>query len=262
MGEKKKIPSIPALWDALADFPASRGDAALNHLKKAVCQWVGADSAFWVGVVRVATGGAARRDPLHGWRARAAVHTRRNIDSASLARQGMRQQDTDPPMTSCAIAAGAGTFRVRTMHDGLLDMAAFRRTAHYRVFYDALGIKDRMWVVAPVNNDAESYLVFDRVTSRRRFSTADAAFAGRALRGIKWFHRQVLLSHGLPVAQEPLSPAQRRVLLLLLGGQPEKGIARELGLSAGTVHQYAVEVYRKLGVRGRAELAALWLGGW
>jgi len=253
--------SVHELWDSLADFPASRSDAALLHLKKTLCRWVAADSAFWVGVVRVASRDAARRDPLHGWRGRAAVHTRRHADSASLARRGMREQETDPPMTSRAITAGAGTFRVRTMHDGLVDMAAFRRTAHYRVYYEALGVKDRMWVVAPVNSDAESYLVLDRVASRRRFSAADAELAGRALRGIKWFHRQLLLSHGLPVAREPLSPAQRRVLLLLLSGQAEKHIAAALGLTPGTTHQYAVEIYRKLGVKGRAELAALWLGG-
>jgi len=256
----RKASAVYELWDALSDFPASQSDAALVCLKKTVCEWVGADSALWIGAVRIASGSAGRRDPQHGWRARAVAHMRPNVDNAGRARQGIREQETDPPMTSCAITADAGTFRARTMHDGLVDMTAFRRTTHYHNYYHALGIKDRMWVVSPVNNDAESYVVLDRVSSRRRFSAADAGLAGRALRGIKWFHRQLLLSHGLPLAQDPLSPAQRRVLLSLLGGQAEKHIAAELGFTPGTTHQYAVEIYRKLGVKGRSELAALWLG--
>jgi DNA-binding CsgD family transcriptional regulator len=252
--------AIHALWDELSDFPASRGDAALMHLKQALLPWIGADYAFWVGAVRIARGAAGRRDPQHGWRARAVAHMHRIPRHATLARKGMREQDRDPPMTSCAITAGAGTFRVRTMHDGLIDVAAFRRTSHYRIYYDALGVRDRMWVVFPVNRDAESYLVIDRMRSGRRFSAADAELAGYALRGIKWFHRQMLLSHGLPLAGTPLSAAERRVLLMLLGGRPEKEIAAALGLTPGTTHQYAVDVYRKLGVKGRTELAALWLG--
>jgi len=62
-------------------------------------------------------------------------------------------------------------------------------------------------------------------------------------------------------SSEPLSPAERRVLLQLIGGQSEKRIAAALSLTPGTAHQYAVEVYRKLGVPGRSVLSALWLRG-
>ena len=254
--------NVHALWDALADFPAAQSDAALAYLKETLCGWLGADHALWVGAVRVTSGAAARRDPQHGWRIRASRHLRPTAAGAKRIRRGMWEQDTEPPMTSRAMLASAGTaFRVRTLHDGLVDLAAFRRTAHYRLFYEAIGVRDRLFAAFPVNRDVESCLIVDRITSPRRFSAADIELAGRALRGLKWFHRQLLLSHGLPVAREPLSPAQRRVVLLLLGGRTEKAIAKELGLAAGTVHQYAVDVYRKLSVKGRTELAALWLGG-
>jgi len=209
----------------------------------------------------MADGDAAKHDPQHGWRGRAVryLHPAPAIDERT--RQAMREQDSAPAMTTCALTARAGTFRVHRMRDGFIDFAAFRRTGHYRRFYEAPGITDRLWVAAPVNRDAESYLVFDRIRARRGFTPADAALAADALRGIKWFHRQLLLSHGLPLARDPLSPAQRRVLLLLLGGQAERHIAAALELTPGTTHQYAVKVYRKLGVNGRVELAALWLGG-
>jgi hypothetical protein len=51
-------------------FPPQEIDAALAHLMKTLCDWLGADNALWVGGVRMAHGAAARRDPQHGWRGR------------------------------------------------------------------------------------------------------------------------------------------------------------------------------------------------
>ena len=250
-----------ALWDGLADFPAGEMDAALAHLMKSMCGWLRAENAFWIGGVRMASGAAGRRDAMRGWRARVVRYLHVTPQNTQLTQRGIREQDVDPGYTTRAVVSRAGKFRVHRLRDGFVDFAALRRTAHYRAFYADPGIVDRMWVVLPVNGDTESYMMFDHIGSRRRFSAADAALAGVALRGIKWFHRQLLLSHGLLVAQAPLSAAQRRVLLQLLTGKPEKSIAAGLRLTPGTVHQYAVELYRKYGVKGRTGLMALWLGG-
>lgn len=56
-----------------------------------------------------------------------------------------------------------------------------------------------------------------------------------------------------------LSPAEREVALLLLKGEGHKQAAARLGRSERTVRQQAVEVYRKAGLQGRAELAAFFL---
>jgi len=262
MPRSTRAADVDALRDALADFPAARSDDALMHLLQTLCGWLGADNAFWVGAVRMAGGAAAMRDPQHGWRGRAALFLRSNARIAEQTRAAIRSQDQpDPDMATCALTAGAGTFRVHRMHDGFIDFDAFRRTAPYETLYGAPGISDRLWAVCPVNADAESYLVFSHVRSKRRFSRADAALAAHVLSGMKWFQRQILLSHGLPLASEPLAPAERRVLLQLIGGQSEKRIAAALSLTPGTAHQYAVEVYRKLGVPGRSVLSALWLRG-
>lgn len=249
-----------ALWDGLADFPAGGTDEALTHLMKTMCGWLRADNAFWIGGVRMANGAAGRRDGMHGWRARVVQFLNATPQNTQRAQQAMREQDADPGYTMRAIVSRAGAFRVHRLRDGFMDFATLRGTAHYRVFYKEAGVVDRMWIALPVNGDAESYMMFDHIGSRRRFSAADAALAGVALRGIKWFHRELLLSHGLLVAQAPLSASQRRVLLHLLADKTEKGIAAELGLAPGTVHQYAVELYRKYGVKGRTGLMALWLG--
>jgi DNA-binding CsgD family transcriptional regulator len=56
-----------------------------------------------------------------------------------------------------------------------------------------------------------------------------------------------------------LSPAERQVALLLLKGYGHKQAAAQLGRSERTIRQHAVEVYRKAGLQGRAELAAFFL---
>ena len=52
----------------------------------------------------------------------------------------------------------------------------------------------------------------------------------------------------------------RRTLGHLLRGESEKEIARTLGLSQHTVHEYVGQLYRHFNVRSRAELMALWVG--
>lgn len=56
-----------------------------------------------------------------------------------------------------------------------------------------------------------------------------------------------------------LTPAEREITLLLLQGETHKNVARRTGRSERTVRQHAVDVYRKSGLGGRAELAGHFL---
>lgn len=58
-----------------------------------------------------------------------------------------------------------------------------------------------------------------------------------------------------------LSRAEREVALLILKGAGHKQIAAQLERSERTIRQHAVDVYRKAGLQGRAELAAFFLNG-
>lgn len=252
--------TIYRLWDELADFGAGNTGLALGHLKAALAGELGADDVLWVGAVRVVNGRAARRDVLSGWRVRVFQHLREQPDVERRSTEAMREQDSDPGMTTLALSETTGTFRVCRLRDGFIDFEAFRRTDHYRKFYRDLGVCDRMWAAFPVSREAESVFVADLYGARRRFSASDVQFFGEALRGLKWFHRQLFLSHGMHLADRPLPPSQRRVLDCLLTHLSEKQIADQLGLTVGTTHQYAVEIYRRFGVNGRAGLMALWLG--
>ncbi|HEY3963788.1 MAG TPA: FHA domain-containing protein [Planctomycetaceae bacterium] len=56
-----------------------------------------------------------------------------------------------------------------------------------------------------------------------------------------------------------LTPAQRRVLELLLEGLKEKGVADALQISEHTVHSHIKDIYLACGVHSRGELLALFV---
>jgi len=107
---------------------------------------------------------------------------------------------------------------------------------------------------------AEGYYGFLRMRPDDPFTAEERDLALYMMRALTWFHRQVMLSHGLLVARTPLSPIERRVLALLLTDRSEKAMAMELGVSHASVHTYVRDVLRKFGVKGRKGLTALWLG--
>src|SRR5437763_16736042 len=73
------------------------------------------------------------------------------------------------------------------------------------------------------------------------------------------------IAHGVPGrfgATSFLTPRQREIFELVVLGTSNKKIARELGLSRGTVKIHIAKLFRKLGVRrrGGVALAAAKLG--
>ncbi|MFI9629699.1 AAA family ATPase [Streptomyces sp. NPDC052042] len=58
------------------------------------------------------------------------------------------------------------------------------------------------------------------------------------------------------VRRDVLTDAEARVAALAAGGLPNRAIAGELAVTARTVEQHLTKAYRKLGIRGRAQLAA------
>lgn len=260
-----RLEKIHELWDGLRNFPPAKSDAALAHLFERLSALIDADNAMWFGVVRTARGAAARSDWCHGWRCPVVHPWKRDPRLENLIQRFL--QSLDAP---CSVGIGAATvqmmaeaghFRAHRLRDGWIDYAAFRRTLHYQVYYTKAGIADRLWIGVPVNEDTESIFAFDRVgRRRRRFTPDEVTLAAQALRGLKWFHRQTLLRHGVLAAKTRLTPTERRVVPLLLSDRIEKEIAAELGLTFAATHQHARSVYAKFAVRSRAGLMALWLG--
>jgi DNA-binding CsgD family transcriptional regulator len=249
---------IHQLWDELADFDASDVDNAVGHALRSLAAAVNAQNAFWLGAVRLAHGRRSR-DPLRGWRPRAVRHLHPTAADASFVKRATRELDAGIVDESTqGNVRGAGAFRAHLLRE--LVSNEWFATPFYEIGYRARGVHDAIFVISPVNPDAESYFGFHRKRGHPPFTAADRDLLAYALRSQKWFHRHVLLSHGLFLAKAPLTATERRVLRLLLTDLSEKQIAARLGLTFGTAHGYVTGILRKFGVSGRAGLTALWLG--
>lgn len=253
------VQDIHTLWDELSDFDASQSEAAAQRLLAFLADLTGAWNATWAGAIRMAGDGApcADDDPLQGWRVaemkslRPAPTPEDDCHFKEILRVWDRRE-VDPsfllPMR------GVGAFRTYSLRREL--PAEWFASPFYEAHYGAVGTYDAAFVAFPLNQDCESHFavycegpIADETISRLTY----------ALRGIKWFHRQLLLAHGLLLASTPLTPTEQRVLQLLLTDAPEKRIAHQLGLADSTTHQYVVAIFRKFGVRSRAALMSLWL---
>jgi len=250
---------IHQIWDELADFPASQSDAALEFLMEHLARLVPANNMIWVGAARLGQGATARRDGQLGWRAIVAKHWHPTPEISAVTQQLIVDQDTEPSLTSQAAARETGQWRIHRLRDGWIDMEKFQRTNHYRISYLARGITDRLFMSIPINRDTETMFLLDRYHDAPHFSEKEADVVAYTMRGLKWFHRELMLSHGLILAGTPLTPTERRIVRLLLTERTEKEIAAELGQSPKTTHKYVTEIYRKYGVKGRPGMMALWL---
>ncbi len=247
---------IHRLWDSLADFPVSEMDLALIHLMESISQMIGAGNAYWLGYIRM---GAEPNDPLKGLRpgANRYLYPAPVHDESSRAqmKKWNRQQTNEGYLRAARDVGQFRSFRLRAeMRPGYFE------EEFYQTFHASRGIHDQCVVFFPVHEDYESMFNFQRVGVERDFSPEEEAIAAYALRGLKWFHRQVALSYGLLIAETPLSPTQRLIVQLLLTERSEKQIAEEVGKTVGATHKHITEIFRKFGVNGRAGLMAIWLG--
>ncbi|MGM4919639.1 helix-turn-helix transcriptional regulator [Tardiphaga sp. 813_E8_N1_3] len=251
------LQNVYALWDHLADYSAGDSDAALTHLLGALATMLSASNVLWSVVVRLPT--PKRDDPLLGWRPRLV----RLLDPKPAVAASVQQQfdalwSTKLDLSQILSASGDEPFRVRLLFDALPP--EWFEGEHYQRHYLDVGHADSISVRIALNDDVRIRLFVFRDAQSRRFSAQDGEHLGFVMRGLRWFHRQQLLGHGLLIADAPLTPAERRVLLALLDGQMERQIAQKLDQSPNTTHFHVKSIYAKFGVRNRAALAALWLG--
>jgi DNA-binding CsgD family transcriptional regulator len=247
---------IHALWDELADFGAADTDAALVHAMRTLCDLVGAQRAFWLGAVRLGTS----LDKLGGWRMRSIRRIEPTPEDERVYKFARKRLESDQSdAVTLAQIRQAGVFRANLLQE--LAPQGFFATRDYEILYRARNVRDAIFVAAPLNEDAESYYGWYRSgEDSAPFSPLDRDLLAYALRALKWFHRRVMLHHGLLIAKAPLTPMERRLASLLLTERAEKEIAHELALTCATTHSYITDLYRKFGISGRAGLTAVWLG--
>lgn len=248
---------IHTLWDELADFDVACTDEALTHLMEKLCTLVGANNILWMGGVRMDN--TFPDDPIKGWRPRCNryLHPSMPIDDAVQEQLASLEEGTGD-ITTIRNVEGAGSFRANRLCD--LVGPEWFESPYYRTCYQGLGLADAIWIAFPINEDSESWFGIYSAPDRPPFTEAERDIAAYALRGIKWFHRQLMLSHGLLAARAPLTQRERKILHLLLTELSEKQIAEKIGRSYHTVHECVISIYRKFGVNNRSALMALWLG--
>jgi len=276
--------STHALWRELAAFPAGETGPALRHFMKWIAAQIDADNVIWIGGVRVLRGSAAKKDPFLGWRLRAREALRPDPEAYQKQLADYYEREHRGKLTptfykrshaakdaahigldSRATMSGCGRFRVHRLRDGFFDFAAFRRTLHYKLYYEEPGIVDRIMIGFPVTSNRESFFLIDRFRGkgparRAHFSRAEAELAGHAAAGVPELHRRLFLNCGLFVGDKLLSPTEQKVLEGLLRGDTEKAIAAAMGQRFATLHTYVKALYARYGVNSRAALMALWLG--
>lgn len=246
-----------SLWDELADFQAAQAEESLHHLMRGLCRLVDAQTANWIGAVRMASN--IPHDPVKGWRPRTIIHLDPYPQLHVAVQEQTKQLEAgEVDLTTVRNVATAGTFRANRLAD--LAPPEWFESAYYRKYYLGMGRVDAIWAGVPVNEDAETYFGIFRDTQHAPFTPEERDTLAYALRGLKWFHRQQMLSRGLLVASSPLTLVERQVLSSLLNGKTEKEIAAIQGQSPHTTHEYVTAIYRKFGVKNRASLMALWLG--
>lgn len=248
---------IFALWDELAEFPVSECDAALDHLLSRLCGLFGAHNALWSVVVRLPS--PASGDALNGWRPRL-VRLLKPLPAVAASVQEQFDKLWSPSLDISQILAVTGeeSFRIRLLFEALPP--EWFEGEHYRRHYRAVGHADSMSMRCALNEDVRIHLFLFRAIDAPRFAASDKEPFALALRGLKWFYRQQVLSHGLLIANAPLTATERKVLLELLAGKLEKEIASDLDHSQNTTHIHVKSIYSKFGVHNRAALTSLWLG--
>lgn len=97
---------------------------------------------------------------------------------------------------------------------------------------------------------------------RPRFSDREQVLMFAFNAELGWFYESIAAPPGRPSPDATrLPPRVARTLEHLLAGQSEKEVARTIGVTRETVHQYVKEIYKHFGVRSRAELLARVLPG-
>lgn len=116
----------------------------------------------------------------------------------------------------------------------------------------AAGFDDFIMAIYPLSASSHSAVGYHRRLGRPRFTSREEAVVHAVFQHIQWLHPTAISPAGRTAIT--LSPRERQVIMLLMDGNPRKQIAASMGISPHTVTDYLKEIYRKFGVRSRAEL--------
>lgn len=247
--------TLVALWTSIAERPENDARGSLRTFIDGVQAALGAPRS---SVIVAGRYGTDKDDSMEGWKVIDLIYGSnmpREIIEAIEEYSSVRNNLLNDPVTIRMVnGTGLRAYRLADMIDDD-DGDSVPSAKHVA----NLGIHDRLLAVLPVSDWAGVYLAFDRLPGDERFSDKDVQFVRNALEGLTWLGRNIALCYGLISERGPFYPRERETLSHLLDGLSEKQIAAKMGLTKSSTHQYVVSIYRKLGVRSRGELTALWI---
>lgn len=249
---------IEKIWDGMAEFGASRMDEALDFILGQLAELVNAQQAAWFASVRMSD--TCPNDPAMGWRlANLYMPSGSAVGEEQYQDHSKRLEKGTVDESVVARLRDAGTFRTSVI--SRIMPAEWFESEFFQTMYGITGKQDGLFVAMPLGEDVESWFGFYRQNSATpHFDQEDEENLALATRAMKSFHRQVALSYGLLIAQQGITPAERRVLNELLAGKSTKQIAALLDLTEETIKTYTARICRKFNVNGRSRLLGLWLG--
>ena len=241
--------AIAFFWRSLLECPAHEFEELAQRFTTGLSTLLDAD---FTTIILAARSGSPE-SPLDGWRLRQMIAEEEN---ESMAEEHIARERYFADPHSEYMVSGAGKLRAVTIHEAVSPEVWLKCPGYALV--NAAGMADMLVGAVPIDARHELYVSILRKDSRPRFSRADGDRLVQILDGLDVAAKRIARSFGLQAAR-PLSPRERQTLGMLLQGCSEGEIAYDFNLSQRTVHEYVVGVYKKLGVRSRGELLALWL---
>jgi DNA-binding CsgD family transcriptional regulator len=126
--------------------------------------------------------------------------------------------------------------------------------------WQSLGFDPFIMSVYPLGNMYLSGIGLHRRIGRPPFTLRDRAISHVVFQQVDWLHR---FGSDVPAGEKAfeLSPRERQVMMLLIGGDSLKEIASKMKLSHHTIDSYVKRIYKHFEVHSRAELLAHFISG-
>ncbi|MGC4004753.1 MAG: helix-turn-helix transcriptional regulator [Pirellulales bacterium] len=122
------------------------------------------------------------------------------------------------------------------------------------------GFDSYMISIYPLGDNRYSSIGLQRRVGSPEFTDRERNIVHVLFQQVDWLHRD---GADAPANSQfiELSPRERQVLMLLLGGDSRKLVASKLKLSEYTVGDYLKEIYRKFSVNSRSQLLSHFIAG-
>lgn len=252
--------NVCRLWVEQSNKPRHRPLQILDHFFNGLCELTDAHSAFGVLALRNNENPTLppSEDSLDGWRAVEIIRFRGSQKERTISLSYKNSFDYAKDELTVANVAQAGQHRAFLIED-LIGEDTPRDGMFFMELLRQLDVEDRLVGTHTVCPTVEFYIGLDRLGGSPHYTTRERDLLLEVMRGMRTLATRLFMSFGLLPGQESLTPREQTALHLLLDGLSEKEVGAEMGITPASAHQYAVAIYRKLGVNSRPQLLNLWL---